>query len=335
MESEMSRLQKIEVVDSHTAGAPTRVAVSGGPDLGGGCISERLQVLRGRHDWFRSAVVSEPRGANELVGALLCPPTDASCAAAVIFFNNTGYLGMCGHGAMGVAVTLAHLGRMAVGAHRLETPAGVVRVQRHDAYRVSVNNVPSFRHRKAVRLQAPEIGDVAGDVAWGGNWFFLMSDHGQQLHLRNVKQLTGYAQAVQRQLAAQGVRGPNGELIDHVELVGPPSSPAKADARNFVLCPSGAYDRSPCGTGTSAKLACLMADGQLAAGEIWRQESITGSVFEAQGVVENGKVVPKVSGAAYVTAEASLLLDPEDPLVHGIGFAEAASGGVGFRLARE
>ncbi len=318
----MGKFHKIEVVDSHTAGEPTRVVLSGAPDLKGGCVAERLRLLRQQHDWFRSAVVNEPRGSAALVGALLCPPTDPSSAAAVIFFNNAGYLGMCGHGTMGVAATLAHLGRMAVGTHLLHTPVGAVQVQLHDAHRVSVRNVPSFRHRKGVRLPVPGFGEVQGDIAWGGNWFFITSDHGLELQLDNLDLLTSCAWAIRRALAAQGVCGPNGEEIDHMELLGQPSNPAKADARNFVLCPGGAYDRSPCGTGTSAKLACLMADGVLAPGEVWRQESITGSLFEARGILqEDGMVLPTISGAAYVTAQAQLLLDREDPLVHGAAFA--------------
>ncbi len=315
----MDKFHRIDIVDSHTGGEPTRVVLAGAPDLGRGNLADQLRVLREERDWFRSAVINEPRGSSALVGALLRPSTDASCAAGVIFFNNIGYIGMCGHGAIGLAVTLAHLRRLAVGPHRFETPVGMVQVQLHNAQRVSVTNVPSFRYRKGLVLKVPEIGDVKGDVAWGGNWFFILSEHGQALELENVGRLTNYAGAIRRQLDGQGVRGPAGELIDHVELCGPPSNPELADGSNFVLCPGNAYDRSPCGTGTSAKLACLIEDGQLSPGAAWRQQGITGSVFEARGQIEDGRVVPTVTGSAHITAEATLLLDPDDPLVRGLG----------------
>lgn len=310
--------QSVHVVDSHTGGEPTRVVISGGPDLGAGSMSERLALLRDGNDAFRSSVVNEPRGSDVLVGALLCEPADASNDAGVIFFNNVGYLGMCGHGTIGLAVTLAHLGRMEPGEHLLETPPGIVKVTLHDESSASVDNVASFRFRRDLTLEVPGIGEVSGDVAWGGNWFFLVSDHGQVLRYDNVAQLTEFTWAIRRELDGQGIRGPDGELIDHVELFGPPSDPAIADSRNFVLCPGRAYDRSPCGTGTSAKIACLIEDGRLEPGETWRQESITGSVFDGHARVEGRKILPVITGSAYVTAESTLLIDPHDPFRHGL-----------------
>jgi 4-hydroxyproline epimerase len=314
----MNTDRSVRVIDSHTGGEPTRVVIDGAPDLGNGPIGKRLQVLRNDHDWFRSAIVNEPRGSDVMVGALLCQPADPQSSAATIFFNNVGYLGMCGHGAIGLAVTMAHLGRLSTGAHRLETPAGTVSITLHDPHRASVGNVASYRYRKDFTLPVPEIGNVTGDIAWGGNWFFLVSDHGQSLDYRYVDQLTDYAWAIRSQLDAQGVRGPGGEFIDHVDLFGPPSDPAIADSRNFVLCPGKAYDRSPCGTGTSAKLACLFEDEKLTEGDVWRQQSITGSIFEARGeTMENG-VLPTITGTAYVTGDSTLYFDADDPFVHGL-----------------
>jgi 4-hydroxyproline epimerase len=235
-----------------------------------------------------------------------------------MFFNNVGYLGMCGHGSIGLAVTLAHLGRLQPGEHCLETPAGDVVLTLHDANRVSVSNVPSYRFRSNVKLHVPEIGEVCGDIAWGGNWFFLISDHGQSLDYENVDSLTDYTWAIRRELDAQGIRGANGELVDHVELFGPPSDSAKADNKNFVMCPGKAYDRSPCGTGTSAKIACLIEDGKLAAGKIWKQESITGSIFEAQATVIEQQIFPIITGSAYVTGETVLHFDTADPFCYGL-----------------
>jgi 4-hydroxyproline epimerase len=311
------------VVDSHTGGEPTRVVIDGGPDLGGGPLAERLAAFRDRHDDFRAAVACEPRGSDVMVGALLCEPSDPSCTAGVIFFNNVGYLGMCGHGTIGLIVTLAHLGRIVPGEHRVETPVGVVTARLHPEGDVSVENVPSYRHARGVRvtvdLPGGGVREVTGDVAWGGNWFFLCDDHGQELAADSVEELTEFAWRVRRALERDGVTGRGGGLIDHVELCGPSPTPGM-DGRNFVLCPGKAYDRSPCGTGTSAKLACLYADGKLRAGDVWRQESVIGSVFEGsvRPGVEDGTVLPTIRGAAFVTAEATLLLDPADPFVAGI-----------------
>ena len=312
-------MHRIQVVDSHTGGEPTRVVVADGPDLGGGTVAEKARVFRERFDSFRSAVVNEPRGSDVLVGALLCEPADRTCAAGVIFFNTVGLLGMCGHGTIGLAVTLAHLGRVGSGEHRIETPVGVVTATLHDRSRVTVRNVPSYRYRKDVTVEVPSLGPVAGDVAWGGNWFFLTAGHGEELHARNVERLTAVSWSIRLALEANGITGADGGVIDHIELVGPPADPAN-HARNFVLCPGGAYDRSPCGTGTSAKLACLYADGKLRSGEVWRQESVIGSVFEGaiEPAGEPGSVLPSITGTAYVTAEATLLLDPADPLRDGL-----------------
>jgi 4-hydroxyproline epimerase len=311
-------VRRVRVIDSHTGGEPTRVVVAGGPDLGTGDLAARRARFRERHDDFRSAVVKEPRGSDALVGALLCDPVDESCVAGVIFFNNVGYLGMCGHGTIGVAVTLAHLGRIGSGIHRLETPAGVVAFDYAGGNRVTVENVPSYRHTTDISVSADPFGTVTGDVAWGGNWFFLTGDHGQELELANVARLTAFAEAVRRGLVRQGVTGAHGAEIDHVELFGPPRS-SGADSRNFVLCPGGAYDRSPCGTGTSAKLACLAADGKLREDQVWRQEGIVGSVFEGSLKLDGvGRVIPRITGSAFVNAEATLLIDPDDPLAMGI-----------------
>jgi 4-hydroxyproline epimerase len=309
-------VQRVRVVDSHTGGEPTRVVVEGAPALPG-TLAERLEQFRASHDRFRSAVVNEPRGSDVMVGALLMPPTSEDCAAATIFFNNVGYLGMCGHGTIGLVATLQWLGWIGPGDHRIETPVGVVKTRLHENGEVSVENVPAYRHAAGVSLEVPGVGRVTGDVAWGGNWFFLVAGHGQALELANVERLTEYTWAVRQALERAGITGANGAPIDHVELFGPA---ANADSRNFVLCPGKAYDRSPCGTGTSAKLACLHADGKLAPGQSWRQQSITGSVFEGSyRPLEDGRVVPTITGRAYVNAEATLLLDRDDPCCWGIG----------------
>lgn len=305
------------VIDSHTGGEPTRVLIEGMPDLGTGSLVERRERFRTEFDWVRSAIINEPRGSDVLVGAVLCEPVDRSCCAGVIFFNNASYLGMCGHGTMGVVVTLAHLGRITAGRHQLETPVGIVGFEYDGANGVRFENVPCYRHRADVAVEVPGFGQVVGDIAWGGNWFFLIGEHGLALELKHVDQLTTFTWAVRQALLQQGITGADGGEIDHIELFGPPHH-ATNDSRNFVLCPGKAYDRSPCGTGTSAKLACLYEAGHLQAGETWRQESIIGSVFEGTVRIAEGKIIPQLAGSAYITADATLLLDPNDPFRTGI-----------------
>ncbi|MBY0505609.1 MAG: 4-hydroxyproline epimerase [Bryobacteraceae bacterium] len=309
-------MKRLSIIDSHTGGEPTRIVIAGAPDLGPGDMASRLARLRDEQDWLRGATVLEPRGSDVIVGALLCEPVDPACAAGVIFFNNVGYLGMCGHGTIGLVATLAHLGRITAGTHRIETPVGEVTATLHENGDVSVGNVRSYRLAKSVPLDVPGYGRLHGDIAWGGNWFFLVDDHGLSVDLAHLAELDACAKQIRRALDAQGITGADGQVIDHVELFGPST---QADSRNFVLCPGGAYDRSPCGTGTSAKLACLAADGKLAPGDHFRQESIVGSVFTGSYSAEEGGIRPTIRGTAFVTAEATLLLDPRDPFCHGLG----------------
>jgi 4-hydroxyproline epimerase len=307
-------MRRIQVIDSHTGGEPTRVVIAGGPNLGRAPIAERAKVFRERFDTFRSCVVNEPRGSDVLVGALLCEPEDSANAAGVIFFNNVGTIGMCGHGTIGLAVTLAHMGKLAPGEHRVETPVGLVTVTLHDAHRVTVKNVPSYRKHAGASVDVEGLGRVTGDIAWGGNWFFLVKEHREELSVGNVERLTDVTWRIRR-----AVNAAFPEPVDHVELFGAPVD-ASNHSRNFVLCPGKAYDRSACGTGTSAKLACLFADNKLKSGDVWRQESITGSVFEGsvEPTGEPGVVIPSITGTAYITAEATLLVDENDPLKNGI-----------------
>ena len=305
----------IRILDTHTGGEPTRIVVDGGPELGAGPLSERVRRFRGEFDAYRSAVANEPRGSDVMVGALIVPPHEPGCDFGVIFFNNVGYLGMCGHGTIGLVVALAHLGKARPGDVRIDTPVGVVTATLHEDGSVSVANVASHCKARGVRVEVPGHGMVTGDVAWGGNWFFLVEDPGQALEPGNVDALTEYAWRVRQAVNAQGF-----PEVDHVELFGPPARDG-ADSRNFVLCPGKAYDRSPCGTGTSAKLACLAADGKLGAGEDWVQESILGSLFTGRFEWVSraeGRIAPVIRGTAHVNGEATLILDDSDPFCWGI-----------------
>jgi 4-hydroxyproline epimerase len=310
-------LERIHIVDSHTGGEPTRIIVSGGPDLGRGSVAEQLERFRLDHDYLRSALANEPRGSEVVVGGILCTPSDPASAAGVIFFNNVGYLGMCVHGTIGLVITLAYLGKKTYGEHRIETPVGTVTATLHETGEVTVMNVASKRTAANVTVQVPGYGAVSGDVAWGGNWFFLVNDNPMELNTANIEKLTEFAWAIRQSLAASGITGSDGKEIGHVELFRPSRKPG-IQSQNFVLCPGKAYDRSPCGTGTSAKLACLYADGKLQPGEVWRQESIVGSVFEGQVRIEDGQVLPIIKGSAFITSEADVILDPRDPFRNGV-----------------
>lgn len=311
----MSDTQRIRAIDSHTGGEPTRVVIGGFPDLGAGSMAERLDVFRQEHDVLRSAIVCEPRGHDAVVGALLCESVDEDSAAGVIFFNNVGYLGMCGHGTIGLVKTLEYMGRITAGTHKIETPVGTVEAELDTNGMVTITNVSSYRHAKDAVVEVSGYGTVTGDIAYGGNWFFLIGEHSLTIDLANLEQLTDFSIAVRNALIANNITGADGAEIDHIELFAPTPT---ADSRNFVLCPGLEYDRSPCGTGTSAKLACLYADGDLRKGETWRQESIIGSVFEGRVRLDGNKIIPIIRGTAHVTAELELILDLSDPYRFGI-----------------
>ncbi len=312
--------RRVEVIDSHTEGEPTRVVIAGGPDLGTGDLPNRLQRFKSEFDQFRRGVVCEPRGSEVVVGALLCEPVDSQSAAAVIFFNDVGYLGMCGHGTIGLVTTLAHMGRITEGQHRIETPVGTVSTTLHEDGRVSVANVPSYRFRASVPIEVTGYGCFTGDIAWAGNWFFLIGDHAFDLSLNSRAELIAVSTAIRSALIDSGIRGEGGAVIDHIEFFAAPQS-LNGSSRNFVLCPGASFDRSPCGTGTSAKMACLYADGKLVPGDIWIQEGILGTCFEGTITgAPNGRVHPVITGRAWITAESKLLFQDTDPFANGIAF---------------
>lgn len=310
---------RVDIIDSHTAGEPTRVVISGGPKVPTRGAKNARVYLREEADWLRCCLIHEPRGFEAVVGAFLCEPEDESCVVGVVFFNNVDYLNGCLHGTIGVVRTLAHLGRIGVGSHRLETPVGVVTAELSEDGLVTVENVPSYRYREAVSIQVDGYGEIIGDIAWGGNWFFLINGQGPPVRVSAIDELTDFTSAVMKALSTSGVRGEDGQLIDHVEVFATPMVGVSADSQNFVLCPGKAYDRSPCGTGTSAKLACLAASGELAENEVFIQAGILGTSFEGKYQrLDDTRIRPIVSGKAWITAESSILLDPDDPFQFGI-----------------
>ncbi len=319
---------RIPYLDSHTGGEPTRLITSLPFDLGSGSVADKLSTLKAHHDDLRRTVLLEPRGSDVLVGAYLVPPADPTCQFGVIYFNNVGYLGMCGHGTIGLIASLAYLGKVQPGVIRVETPVGVVEATLHSPLplgegpgvrsdypnRVSVRNIPAYRHLTHVPVTV-DGKTIYGDVAWGGNWFFLCHDHGLEVNMKNLEALTDFSWRVREQLTANGITGANGAEIDHVELF---ASTPDADSKSFVLCPGKAYDRSPCGTGTSAKLACLYGDGKLQVGQTWRQQSVVGSVFEGSIQLDGDRIIPTITGEAWVMSEGTILVDERDLFGNGI-----------------
>ena len=312
-------MTRVRVIDTHTGGEPTRVVVASPIELGNGSMAVRREQFAANYDDYRRAIVCEPRGSDVMVGALLVPPENPASMAGVIFFNNVGYLGMCGHGTIGVAIALQYMERVTKGIHQLDTPVGPVQFELLGDNRVRIQNVPSYRFRAAVPVKLRSGQVLHGDIAWGGNWFFICQDHGLSVELGALGELQRLTNEVRGALQANSICGEDGGEIDHIELIGPPSSIVAADARNYVMCPGAAYDRSPCGTGTSAKVACLAADGKLAPGQIHRQESIVGSLFEATyKSADSSRILPSITGSAYVNGEAELILDARDPFCMGI-----------------
>ncbi len=322
-------MKRIPFLDSHTGGEPTRLITSLPFDLGTGSVADKCSTLKAHHDDLRRTVLLEPRGSDVLVGAYLVPPADPSCEFGVIFFNNVGYLGMCGHGTIGLIASLAYLGKVQPGVIRVETPVGVVEATLHASpllsgegsgvrsdypNKVSVKNIPAYRHLTHIPVTV-DGKTIHGDVAWGGNWFFLCHDHGMDVNMSNLEALTDFSWRIREQFTANGITGANGAEIDHVELF---ASTHEADSKSFVLCPGKAYDRSPCGTGTSAKLACLYADGKLQVGETWKQQSVVGSIFEGSIQLDGDKIIPTITGEAWVMSEGTILVDERDPFGKGI-----------------
>ncbi|MEE2883652.1 MAG: proline racemase family protein [Planctomycetota bacterium] len=308
---------KIRYIDTHTAGEPTRVVVDGFPHLDGESIAERRDALIRDHDDLRAGIVREPRGHEAMVAALLLESSVKECAAGVIFFNNVGALGMCGHGAIGVVKALHQLGKIDTGSCKLETPAGIIESTLHPDGEISIRNVRSYRFAADVSLTINSGTEITGDVAWGGNWFFIAESPGISIEPARIDELIELCCEIRRALQSAGVTGASGAPIDHIELH---ESLEEEDAgvRCFVLCPGKEWDRSPCGTGTSATLACLHARGQLAEGDSWTQVGPLGTRFSSSYIADGTAIYPTIRGNAYISGEGWLHFDEDDPFRYGI-----------------
>ena len=309
---------QLKIIDSHTGGEPTRVIIEGGPDLGSGAMSERLENFKANFDHIRKALVNEPRGSSVMVGALMCQPVNPKHAAGVIFFNNAGFLGMCGHGLIGLAVTLYHLDRIGLGKHTIETPVGLVSVNLLSPHRVEIDNVASYRFAKNVEVDVDGLGKISGDIAWGGNWFYLVKDDSLDIDLQHAESLLSMTKKIKSALQQNKITGSYAAEIDHIELFSSKNISDNADSRNFVLCPGNEFDRSPCGTGTSAKLACLHEDGHLLTEQVWRQQSVVGSIFEGKVSIINKQLIPSITGEAFISLESTVYFDEDDPYRYGL-----------------
>lgn len=308
----------MHVIDSHTGGMPTRVILDGGPNLGTGSLKQRADSLASEHEAFYKSVLLEPRGQPGMVAALMVPPVDPDCAAGVIYFDADAVLGMCGHGTIGLAVTLAHLGRIKPGISKIETPAGVITIDLLDQNTVRVTNVESRRVHKSVTVDTAEYGQITGDVAYGGNWFFIVDPSPIPVVPGNIRTLTDRAIAIREACLDQAIGGEAGEPVDHVIFQGASDTPG-VHSRNFVLCPDDNYDRSPCGTGSSARLACLAADGLLSPDTEIQQESIIGSPYTlSYQPGPKGGVVPALTGQAHIIADGQLYFAENDPFKLGV-----------------
>jgi len=311
-------LKLTKVIDSHTGGEPTRVIIEGGPNLGSGPISERARLLESKHNEFCRSVLCEPRGYDAMVGALIVSPVEENCLTGVIFFNTSQNLGMCGHATVGLLVTLYYLGKISLGNYKIETPVGIISARLHDPNTVSVINVESYRLKKGVSIQVEQFGEITGDIAWGGNWFFLVNNSPISVQFENINRLLNFTSSIKNALKQQHITAPDGSEIDHIELFGKPIN-EQAQSKNFVLCSSGDYDRSPCGTGCSAKLACLAEEGLLSENKEWIQESIIGSLYSTRySWSTGGNIIPTITGKAFVISEATLHFNPLDPYSYGI-----------------
>ncbi len=312
-----SDIRALEVIDSHTGGEPTRVIVSGWPQPVGVTMENRLQYMVKNQDHLRKASICEPRGHDAMVGALLTPPINSGSITGVIFFNDVGYLGMCGHALIGTVSTLKFMGKIGSGKMRIDTPAGTVSAELGEDGMVTLENVYSYLYKENVKIEVPGLGEVNGDIGYGGNWFFMTDSVPLEPKMENLEALMSTAKLIRKTLEERGIAGPEGEKIDHVEYYGKPVNP-RAHSRNFVLCPGNAYDRAPCGTGTSAKLAALHHKGKLKVGELWIQESITGSIYECYLMEKEGQLIPVIRSPAFVVSQTTLFFNPTDPFCWGI-----------------
>ena len=326
---------EFDTIESHTAGNPTRTIVRGAPELRGATMLERLDDLRARFPWIRTALCFEPRGHSVMSGCVLQEPCDPTADVGVVFIETSGYPPMCGHDTIGLVTVLIETGRFPAEGPLvpcvLDTPAGIVRteatVEGGRVTDVAFLSTPSFLLHRDVAVELDGLAPFQVDVAWGGNFYAIVeaADVGVDVRDPRVAGRIALAERIREHLNArlevvhpvlEGVRG-----ISHVQFNGPPTT-AEAHTRSSVIMPPGGADRSPCGTGTSARTAALVARGRLALGETLVHESITGGLFRSTPVeaLEVGGIPAvrnRISGRAFITGRSTFIIDPTDPLAAG------------------
>ncbi len=321
-------------IDGHTCGNPVRLVAGGAPPLAGATMSERRQDFLARYDWIRTGLMFEPRGHDMMSGAILYPPSDPHADVGVLFIETSGCLPMCGHGTIGTVTFALERGLAQPredGVLRLDTPAGAVAahyVMRNGYVEsVRIRNVGAYLAAEGVKAACPELGELSVDIAYGGNFYAIIEPQGayRDLAALSAFDLLRFSPVLRRNLnAAVEVVHPEDETIrgvSHILWVGAPRAP-EADARNAVFYGDKAIDRSPCGTGTSARMAQLVARGELEVGDDFVHESIIGSLFRGrvEGLTKVGNhaaIVPSVEGWARITGFNTIFIDERDPYAHG------------------
>ncbi|RWP63420.1 MAG: 4-hydroxyproline epimerase [Mesorhizobium sp.] len=321
-------------IDGHTCGNPVRLVAGGGPLLNGATMMERRAHFLAEYDWIRTGLMFEPRGHDVMSGSILYPPTRPDCDVAILFIETSGCLPMCGHGTIGTVTMAIEHGLVkpkTPGLLRLDTPAGLVTAEYKQVgdyvEEVRITNVPSFLHAEGLTVECPQLGEISVDVAYGGNFYAIvepqktyrdMADH-------SAGDLIAWSPVVRQRLnekyAFVHPENPGIDRLSHILWTGAPTD-SQADARNAVFYGDKAIDRSPCGTGTSARMAQLHAKGKLGTGDEFVHESIIGSLFKGRvekEVTVAGKpaIIPSIGGWARMTGLNTIFIDDRDPFAHG------------------
>jgi 4-hydroxyproline epimerase len=321
-------------IDGHTCGNPVRLVAGGGPNLSGATMMEKRAHFLEEFDWIRHGLMFEPRGHDMMSGSILYPPTRPDCDVAVLFIETSGCLFMCGHGTIGtVTMALEHglVTPKTPGVLRLDTPAGLVIAEYRQEGRyveeVRITNVPSFLYKEALEVECPDLGVLTVDVAYGGNFYAIVDpqknyrDMADHTALDFIKWSPVLRQRLNETYSFVHPENPAINRLSHLLWTGKPTQP-HADARNAVFYGEKAIDRSPCGTGTSSRMAQLFAKGQLKVGDDFAHESIIGSVFKGRvqrevEVAGTRGIVPSVAGWARMTGHNTIFIDDRDPFAHG------------------
>ncbi|HUI64685.1 MAG TPA: 4-hydroxyproline epimerase [Bacteroidota bacterium] len=321
-------------IDAHTCGNPVRVVVGGGPTLEGGTMSERRQQFLAQYDWIRTALMFEPRGHDMMSGSILYPPISPENDAALLFIETSGCLPMCGHGTIGTAAVLIEHGLVrphVPGTLRLEVPAGTVeahyRLEDGRVHSVRIVNVPSFAEQMGVQVAVPGIGTLSLDVAYGGNFYGIIDpqEHYQGIDQLGVREILRLSPLIRRLVNETHTfvhpQDPTIRGLSHIQWTGTPRA-KEAHGRNAVFYGEHAIDRSPCGTGTSARMAQWAAKGKLKAGDEFVHESIVGSLFRGrvEGTTKVGTreaIIPSIEGWVRITGLNTIFVDDDDPFARG------------------